>query len=155
MWLINNYKRLLSVSRWVLFWYQASYISHFNPESNNLRGFPGSSVVKTLLANAEDACLIPGSRSPGGDGNLLQYSYLENPMVRGAWRAAVHEVSKSGTWLSNWACTHSGKDEITSTYGRAWWACKRVRHNHTTKALIKQNYSIQRVYIRSKMKFTL
>jgi len=33
-----------------------------------------------------DAGLISGSRrSPGGgDGNLLQYSYLENPMGRGA-----------------------------------------------------------------------
>ena len=34
------------------------------------------------------------------DGNLLQYSCLENPMDRGAWQATVHEVSKSETWLS-------------------------------------------------------
>ena len=35
---------------------------------------------------------IPGSgRSPGGGlGNSLQYSYLENPTDRGAWRATVH-----------------------------------------------------------------
>ena len=44
-------------------------------------------VVKTQPANAEDtrnAGSIPGSRSsPGvGNGNLLQYSYLENPMDR-------------------------------------------------------------------------
>ena len=109
MWLINNYKRLLSVSRWVLVWYQASYISHFNPESNNLRGFPGHSAVKNPPANAEDACLIPESRRlPGeGNGNLLQYSYQENPIVRGAWKAAVQEVSKSAAWLINWACIHS------------------------------------------------
>ena len=34
---------------------------------------------------------IPG----GGNGNLLQYSWLENPMDRGAWRATVHGVSES------------------------------------------------------------
>ena len=39
---------------------------------------------------------IPGSgRSPGeGNGNSLQYSCLENPMDRGAWRATVHEVAR-------------------------------------------------------------
>ena len=39
--------------------------------------------------NAGDLGLIPGlGRSPGeGNGNLLQYSYLENPMDRGAWWA--------------------------------------------------------------------
>ena len=44
-------------------------------------------VVKNLPANAEEASLIPGSgRSPGeGNGNPLQYSCLENPMVRGSW----------------------------------------------------------------------
>ena len=31
----------------------------------------------------------------------LQYSCLENPMDRGAWRAAVHEVARSRTQLSN------------------------------------------------------
>ena len=43
----------------------------------------------------------PGlGRSPGeGHGNPLQYSYLENPMDRGAWRATVHRVTKSRTWL--------------------------------------------------------
>ena len=44
-----------------------------------------------------DVGLIPGSgRSPGGGlGNPLQYSCLENPMGRGAWRATVHGVAKS------------------------------------------------------------
>ena len=31
----------------------------------------------------------------GGNGNPLQYSYLENPMDRGAWQAAVHRITKS------------------------------------------------------------
>ena len=45
--------------------------------------------------------LIPGSgRSPGGGhGNPLQYSCLENPIDRGAWRATVHRVTKSRTGL--------------------------------------------------------
>ena len=44
--------------------------------------------------------LIPGSEdSPGGGGygNPLQYSCLENPMDRGAWRATIHAVTKSQT----------------------------------------------------------
>ena len=57
-------------------------------------------VVKNILADAgdvRDSVSIPGSgRSPGGEhGNLLQYSCLENPMDRGAWRAAVHGVAES------------------------------------------------------------
>ena len=48
-----------------------------------------------------DTSLIPGwGRSPGrGHGNQLQYSCLENPMDRGAWRATVHGVAKSRTRL--------------------------------------------------------
>ena len=59
-------------------------------------GFPGGSVVKNLPTNAGDAASIPGwGRSPGGGhGSPLQYSYLENPMDRGAWRAIVHRVAK-------------------------------------------------------------
>ena len=42
-------------------------------------------------------------RSPGeGNGNPLQYSCLENPMDRGAWRAKVHGITKNWAWLSNW-----------------------------------------------------
>ena len=46
--------------------------------------------------NARDLGSDPGSgRSPGGGhGNPLQYSCIENPMDRGAWRAAVHGVGK-------------------------------------------------------------
>ena len=41
--------------------------------------------------------LVPGSGRPPaeGHGNPLQYSCLENPMDRGAWRAAVHGVTES------------------------------------------------------------
>ena len=62
-------------------------------------------MVKNPPANARDARdsdLIPESgRSPGGGhGNSLQYSCLENPMDRGAWRAIVHRVAKSQTRLN-------------------------------------------------------
>ena len=66
-------------------------------------GFPGGSDGKESARKAGDPALIPGSRrSPGqGNGYPLQYSCLEYSMDRGAWQALVHEVSKSGTQLSN------------------------------------------------------
>ena len=61
------------------------------------------------LSSKESACsggelgVIPESgRSPGeGNGNPLQYSYLENSTDRGAWQATVHGVTNSQTRLSN------------------------------------------------------
>ena len=65
-------------------------------------GFPGGSYGEESACNAEDLGSIPGSgRSPGeGNGNPLQYSCLENPLDRGAWRAPVCGVPKSQTRLS-------------------------------------------------------
>ena len=62
-------------------------------------GFPGGSDGKESSCSAGDLGLIPLlGRSPrGGHGNPLQYSCLENPMDRGAWWAAAHEVTKSQT----------------------------------------------------------
>ena len=65
----------------------------------------GGSVVKNPPANAGDTGdvgLIPGSgRSPGGrNGGPLQYSCLESPMNRRAWRAAVYSIAKSQIQLS-------------------------------------------------------
>ena len=59
-------------------------------------------MVKNPPANAgelRDAGLVSGSgRPPGGENsNPLQYSCLENPMDRGAWRAIVYGVAKSRT----------------------------------------------------------
>ena len=64
-----------------------------------IRDFPGGSIVRNMPANAEDAGSIPGlGRSSGeGNGNRFQYSYLENPMDRGAWQATVHGVAESDT----------------------------------------------------------
>ena len=64
--------------------------------------FPDGSVVKHLSAKSKDADLIPElGRSSGEEyGNPLQYSCLENPIDRGAWRATVLGVAKSRTQLS-------------------------------------------------------
>jgi len=74
-------------------------------------------VVKNLPANARDirdTGSIPGlGRSPGeGNGYLLQYSCLENPMDRGAWWAMVHRVAKSWTWLSDLAAAAADVDHL-------------------------------------------
>ena len=69
----------------------------------HIKGFPDSSEVKASACSVGDLGSIPGlGRSPGeGNGNPLQYSCLENPMDGGAWRATVHGVAKSQTWLSD------------------------------------------------------
>ena len=61
-------------------------------------GLPQWLSGKEYACNAGDAGLILGSgRCPGGEnGNPLQYSSLGNPMDRGAWRAAVHRVTRVG-----------------------------------------------------------
>ena len=74
-------------------------------------------MVKNLPTNTgdiRDASSIPGlGRSPGGgNGNPLQYSYLENPVDRGAWQATVHGVAKSWTRLSDLARKHAYTDNL-------------------------------------------
>ena len=61
---------------------------------------PAGAVAKNLPANAEDTRdmgSIPRSRRfpGGGNGNLLLYSCLENPMDTGPWWATVHVVAES------------------------------------------------------------
>ena len=65
-------------------------------------GFQVTLVVKNPPANADDVRdlgSMPGSGRSlgGGNSNPLQYSCLENPMDRGAWRATVHGVAQSRT----------------------------------------------------------
>ena len=64
--------------------------------SYHTKGFPGVLVVKNPPVSATDLASILGSgRSPGGgNGNPFQYSCLGNSMDCGAWRPAVHRVSK-------------------------------------------------------------
>ena len=56
----------------------------------------------------ETLVLSLGQKDPsgGGNDNTLQYSCPENPMNRGAWRAMVHRVAKSGTLLNDLKHTH-------------------------------------------------
>ena len=61
-------------------------------------------MVKNPLAyegDIKDAGSIPesGRSLGGGHANRIQYSCLENPMDRGAWKATVHRFSKSQTKL--------------------------------------------------------
>ena len=68
-------------------------------------------VIKNLPANAgdiRDAGLMPRlARSlAGGNGNLLQYSGLENPMDRRAWQATVHRVTKRHKTEITWHTQH-------------------------------------------------
>ena len=60
-------------------------------------------MVKNAPANAGDVSSTPKlGRSLGeGNGNPLQYSYLENPMDVEAWCITVHGISKSWTPLSD------------------------------------------------------
>ena len=71
-------------------------------------------------------------RSPGeGNGNPLQYSYLENPMDGGAWWATVHGVAKSRTRLGNFTFTFTKRyaevltiSEYELTWGYSYCRCK-------------------------------
>ena len=72
-------------------------------------GFPGSSVLKNLPANAGDSSSIPkSSRSPVvGNSNPLQYSCLGHPTDRRVWRAPGHgmaKLSEATSWLNKNHC---------------------------------------------------
>ena len=81
--------------------------THFGSEEDqgldsgfdHLLGFLSSSNGKESACNVRDLGLIPGSERSSGEGNgdPLQYSFLENSMSRGAWEAKVHGVPKSQT----------------------------------------------------------
>ena len=94
-------------------------------------GFPGSSPGNESTCNAADPGSIPGwGRSPGeGNSNPLQYSFLENPMDRGAWWAAVHGVTKSQTRLST-HIPHADEDvgkPAVSYVGSVWWELRMIQ----------------------------
>ena len=81
--------------------YPMSYtVGNFKATSNLTKvfvGLPGGSVVRNPSAKIGGMGSIPElERSAGeGNGNLLQYSCLENSMDRGTWWATVHGASKS------------------------------------------------------------
>ena len=73
-----------------------------NGGASGKEGFPGGSDSKESACSVGDRGSITGSgRSPlGGNGNILQYSCLGNPMDGGAYWA-IHGVTKSWTRLSS------------------------------------------------------
>ena len=103
--------RLIDWTDWLTDWLKASLASQLALVVNNP---PASS------RDRRDAVLIPGfGRSPEEHGNPLQYSCLENPMNRGAWRATVHcghkdldmtemtYMHKPSLWSNPHICTHT------------------------------------------------
>ena len=89
-------------------------------------------------------------RSPGGGhGNPLQYSCLENPMDRGAWRATVQGITKSRTWLKH-APTHR-KAEHQRIDAFELWCWRRLlrvpwtarRSNQSVLKEINSEYSLE------------
>ena len=84
----------------------------------NTWDLPGGSDGKESTCNVGDLGLIPGlGRSPGeGNGNPLQYSYLENSMDRGA----------------SWAIVHGGRKELDITEQLSLFAFK----EYQTKRII-------------------
>ena len=86
----------------------------------------GGSEGKESACSVGDLGLIPGSgKSPGeGNGNPLQYSGLENPMVRGAWWATTHgpkwvghdwvTTTLSHTHIMDWG------EEVVGEGSRGW-----------------------------------
>ena len=98
-----------------------------------LRTYQVVLVVKNLPFNVgdiRDVGSIPGpGRSPGGGhGNSLQYSCLENPMDRGAWRAIVHGVARSRTRLKQLSthpwCKRSLMDRSLTTDIKIFKMCR-------------------------------
>ena len=82
--------------------------------SHSVKHCGGSSKIKnrTVIwySNSTSGYLVKGNKNTnlkGGEGNgtPLQYPCLENPMGGGAWWAAVHGVSNSRTWLSDFTFT--------------------------------------------------
>ena len=89
-------------------------------------GFPGCTVVKNLPAKAgdlRDTGSNPGSgRFPGGgNGNPLQYSYLENSLDREAWQVAIQGVAEESGMTEY---THTQVDNINKSFCNLTRLCK-------------------------------
>ena len=97
----------------------------------------GGSEVKASACNTGDLGLTLGSgRSPGeGNGNPLQYSWLENPMNRGAW------------WLQSMGSQRVRHDWATSlthfVYIYKFFVCTRSICIHTESQLFKMKWVLE------------
>ena len=125
------------------------YASTFGKLSSGHRTGKGQisfqSQRKAMPKNAQTTAQLHSShtlvREKEND-NLFQYSCLENPVDSGAWRAAVHRVAQSRTWLkrlSTHACTGEGNGsplqysclEDPRDRGAGWAAICGVAHSWT------------------------
>ena len=79
---------------------------------------------KESTCNAGELGQISGlGRSPGGGhGNPLQYSCLEDPMDRGAWRATDHRVAKSRTRLK--CLSTQAHSSTLNSPQHGYWCCR-------------------------------
>ena len=124
---LNNWQSLSHVWLFVTTWTaacQAPLSMEFSRQyqivgHQSLEAAPTSSMASNIglpqwpssiesTSKAGDVGLIPGSGRSlgGGNGNPLQYSYMKNPLDRGASWATVHGVAKSQTCLSDRTSTH-------------------------------------------------
>ena len=107
---LDYWDSLILVFSWVMLLLKHNENSCVFTTSANFEGFPGGTSGK------ESTCPCGRWKRLGFDSwvqkipwrrawqHPVQYSYLENPMDRGAWKATIHRVTKSWSWLSGWAC---------------------------------------------------
>ena len=103
VWILN-FKVYWNIIDYILF---EGYYINLIATLIDKRVFPGVSDGKESACKVGDLGLTSGSeRSPGkGNGNLLQYSFLENSMDKGAWWTIVHRVAKIRHDWSDLVCT--------------------------------------------------
>ena len=103
----------------------------------NCMGFPGGTVVTNLPAMRETWVWALGWEDPLVEGMSTHSSILawRIPMNRGAWRATGHGVTKSWTWLSDWACIHKRYTWDIKNQDKCYKTCaliiKKERENTT------------------------
>ena len=125
-------------------------------------------VIKNLPANTEDirdVGSVPGSgrSSGGGHGNPLHYSWLENPIDRGAWQATVHSFAKSWTqlkWLNNHTgihtkmCLYHMQSNFLTEHTCTQYSDQKTEHSSTTEAFLMLSLPIETsILILSKITF--
>ena len=116
--------------------YKNQYLVMYNnTEFSQVAAVVNKSPAKAL--DIRDMGSFPGSgRSPGGgQGNPLQYSCLDNLMVRRAWWALVHGVTQSQTQL-NRLSTHNMHNIIVYLYHCGVLSVQPMSVKHTYVELI-------------------
>ena len=122
-------KWTLLATAWAWKWIPPQASLQINPQSwSNLQlcsisfsthsAIQSGTTVKNLPDNARDVGSIPGTEgSPrGGNGKLLQYSWLEHSMEREAWRALVRGITKEVDTTEHMTYTGGGIVSLTCPY---------------------------------------